>query len=302
MGIDPTNLSKPWRRLPGSSRRSGPGSTSARSAPNLDEIRACYKSERQRLLQWQEQQAEAARGRIRARDRLQHPDGRPGDRVLRPFTGAVTDTTDDAVAPALTVLSDPFTLALQRAEDQANDLLDEILSEGNRPLIIPVDLQLRNREVATEADVQALVEEIRGRLLEQVRGRRPGATTVTGVVTAMSMTPDAKHALAATIRSLRTRLLTDLHAATETAYRLSVPGRDSGLDEAARARRGRLKGWIAEQVRTQSANGAKADRSAEDFRLEAEKQAAYTLLNRLVLLRLMEAPGPSGHPSGPPPW
>ena len=35
--------------------------------PDLDEIRACYRSERQRLLQWQEQQAEAARGRVRAR-------------------------------------------------------------------------------------------------------------------------------------------------------------------------------------------------------------------------------------------
>ena len=90
--------------------------------------------------------------------------------------------------------------------------------------------------------------------------------------------------------------MTDLHAATETAYRLSVAGRDAGLDEAARAKRGRLEAWEAEQVRTQGTNGAKADRSREDFRLEAEKQAAYTLLNRLVLLRLMEAPGPSGQP------
>ena len=38
-----------------------------------------------------------------------------------------------------------------------------------RPLIARVDLSLRNREVATEAEVRALVEEIRERLLEQVR-------------------------------------------------------------------------------------------------------------------------------------
>jgi hypothetical protein len=119
---------------------------------------------------------------------------------------------------------------------------------------------------------------------------------VTGVATTLSMTSEAKHALASTIRILRFRLLEDLHAATETAYRFSVPVRDAGLDEAARARRGRLEGWIAEQVRTQSTDRAKADRSAEGFRLEAEKQAAYTLLNRLVLLRLMEAPGPSDRP------
>jgi Eco57I restriction-modification methylase len=112
----------------------------------------------------------------------------------------------------------------------------------------------------------------------------------------MSMTTDAKHALATTIRSLRARLIEDLHAATETAYRLSVHSRDAGLDEAARARRGRLEAWIAEQVRAQGATGIRGNRSAKDFRREAEKQAAYTLLNRLLLLRLMETPCPSGQP------
>jgi hypothetical protein len=110
------------------------------------------------------------------------------------------------------------------------------------------------------------------------------------------MTSGAKHALATTIRSLRALLLEDLHAATETAYRLSVPSREAGLDEAARARRGRLEAWMAEQVRAQAAAGAERGRSKEDFRREAEKQAAYTLLNRLILLRLMEASGPSGQP------
>ena len=119
---------------------------------------------------------------------------------------------------------------------------------------------------------------------------------MTDVATTMSMTSGAKHVLATTIRSLRARLLEDLHAATETAYRLSVPSREAGLDEAARARRGRLEAWMAEQVRAQAAAGAERVRSKEDFRREAEKQAAYTLLNRLILLRLMETPGPSGQP------
>ncbi|GAA1842986.1 hypothetical protein GCM10009736_06040 [Actinomadura bangladeshensis] len=111
----------------------------------------------------------------------------------------------------------------------------------------------------------------------------------------MSMTSNAKHALATTIRSLRARLIEDLHAATETAYRLSVHPRDAGLDEAARAKRRRLESWVDEQVRAQD-TGIKRDRSAEDFRREAEKQAAYTLLNRLVLLRLMETAPPSVQP------
>jgi hypothetical protein len=108
----------------------------------------------------------------------------------------------------------------------------------------------------------------------------------------MTMTPEAKRALSTSIRSLRARLLEDLHAATESAYRLSVVReKDAGLDESARARRQRLTEWIAEQGRAQAAGKGKSKgaRTSEDFRREAEKQAAYTLLNRLVLLRLMEA-------------
>lgn len=116
------------------------------------------------------------------------------------------------------------------------------------------------------------------------------------------MTPDAKSYLATTIRSARTYLvgspsqdqdLGALHAATESAYRLSVRARDAGLDESARVRRGRLEAWIAEQLRAQSAGKTKGKgaRSAQDFRREAEKEAAYTLVNRLVFLRLLEASG-----------
>ncbi|MFL4905933.1 BREX system P-loop protein BrxC [Streptomyces sp. MMS24-I2-30] len=136
---------------------------------DLAEIHNCYLAERQRLLQWQEQEAEAARTRVKARDGFSTLTGEQAHRVLRPFVSAVTDTTAEAIAPPLVSLNDPFVLALQRAEDQANDLLDEILSEGEKPLIARVDLHLRNREVSTETDVQALVDEIKERLLEHVR-------------------------------------------------------------------------------------------------------------------------------------
>jgi len=123
----------------------------------------------------------------------------------------------------------------------------------------------------------------------------------------MPMTPEAKQALSKTIRGtkgtpsgsenqgLRQRLLADLHDATESTYRLSVKrAQDSGLDEAGLRKRKRLEAWIDEQWRAEG--GASGRRSKEDFRLEAEQQAAYTLLNRLVILRLMEAPGDHGTP------
>ena len=81
----------------------------------------------------------------------------------------MTNTTAEAVAPPLKVLKDAFRLALQNAEEQANDTLDEILSEGEKPLIVKVDLSIRNREVTTEVEVETLIEEIRKRLLEQIK-------------------------------------------------------------------------------------------------------------------------------------
>ena len=102
----------------------------------------------------------------------------------------------------------------------------------------------------------------------------------------MSMTSDAKSRLSDTIRKLRERLLTDLHAASESAYRLGLKREDADLNAAANARRHRLEEWIAEQVRAET---GKKPRNANEFRLLVEKQAAYTLLNRLVLLRLLEA-------------
>lgn len=136
---------------------------------DLDEVRRSYHHERKRLLQWQEQQAESARARVKARDGFSTLTGDQSHRVLRPFASAMTDTTAEAVAPALVALKDPFTLALKRAEDHANDVLDELLSAGERPLIARVDLRLHNREVVSEADVHALIDEIKNRLLEQVR-------------------------------------------------------------------------------------------------------------------------------------
>lgn len=106
----------------------------------------------------------------------------------------------------------------------------------------------------------------------------------------MAMTPEAKRALSTTIRPLRARLLDDLHDATESAYRLSVRVQDARVDEAKRIRPERLEMWIKEQQRAQGTNAkAKSTRSDADFRRDVEKQAAYTLLNRIVILRLMEA-------------
>src|SRR6185295_19317434 len=115
-------------------------------------VRTAYREARTRLLERQEQLVEQARGRVKAREGFSTLTADQAHRVLRPLNDAPTDTTAEAIAPPLESLKDPFLLALKRAEDEANERLDEILSEGERPLIVKVDLASRNREVATEEE------------------------------------------------------------------------------------------------------------------------------------------------------
>ena len=141
---------------------------------DLSQSRAAYVAERQRLLAWQEGEADAVRGRVKAREGFSTLTGDQSHRVLRPVTLAMTDTTACAIAPSLVELRDPFSLALQRAEEEANHHLDEILSVGPKPMIVRFDVAgpLRHREISTEAELDALVDEIRERLLPLVRDNK----------------------------------------------------------------------------------------------------------------------------------
>ncbi len=132
-------------------------------------VREAYAAERTRLLEWQEQQAEQVRLRVSARDGYSTLPQEKALTVLRPVNDSLTDTSANAIAPSLRDLKDPFTVRLQEAERDANRLLDDYLSTGSNPMIVPMDLSLHNREIKTEQDVEALIDEIRERLLEQLR-------------------------------------------------------------------------------------------------------------------------------------
>jgi hypothetical protein len=109
----------------------------------------------------------------------------------------------------------------------------------------------------------------------------------------MNLTPTAKSYLSKTIRELRERLLRDIRDAAEADYRLSIlKVQEAGLDEARQVRRGRLEEWLDERVRaTQPRNDQARAAARERFLNQAVKEAGATLLNRLVLVRHMEALG-----------
>ena len=116
----------------------------------------------------------------------------------------------------------------------------------------------------------------------------------------MALTSDAKRLLAETIRGtahdpakgLRHRLLEAIKSEAAGRYRLAVDLKDAGLDEAHRRRRERLEAYLDEKTRaTKPKNAAEADKTCDRLLREAEKEAAATLLNRLITLRLLEDRG-----------
>ena len=62
-------------------------------------------------------------------------------------------------------------MALGRAAEEAGTRLDELLSQGDRPTMRPFVLSegLRDRELRTEADVDAVLDALRERLLAQIQ-------------------------------------------------------------------------------------------------------------------------------------
>jgi len=65
-------------------------------------------------------------------------------------------------------LKDAFQVRLQRCEAAADQKLDEILSEKDKKIVRPVNLNYRNRIISTSDDVEKLIEEIRKELLNQL--------------------------------------------------------------------------------------------------------------------------------------
>ncbi|WP_437737383.1 BREX-6 system adenine-specific DNA-methyltransferase PglX [Sorangium sp. So ce1335] len=111
------------------------------------------------------------------------------------------------------------------------------------------------------------------------------------------LTSDAKEALRKTVRGLRGRLIDQLTEAARGEYRLDVAAAKAQLPEARRCRRERLEAWIDEQARAarrpkdkKAGKGADAE-LRQRFLQQAAKEAAHTLLNRLVLVRILEHHG-----------
>jgi hypothetical protein len=135
----------------------------------LERIRSAYVAERTGLLAVQGAAIESAKGEIRRRHGFSTLTADKAASVLKLIEDAEDKTTPQAIAPTLATLKSMFQMRLQVAITAANERLDRFLSEGDLPMIVPVDLRLNNRELTSVDDIDSLLAEIRQRLVEQLK-------------------------------------------------------------------------------------------------------------------------------------
>lgn len=133
-------------------------------APASERVRARYIEVRRALINRQNVDAEAARDRVKTRPGFAHLDNDQVHRVLRPIGEIMIETTAEALFPPLGELRDRFASRIQEAEERAHARLDEDLSKLQESQVVKVDTQIRGREIANRAQLEALLEELNERI------------------------------------------------------------------------------------------------------------------------------------------
>lgn len=134
----------------------------------LEHIVGRYRELREEYLQQQDQQADRIRERIKLREGFSKLDGSQADTVLRPIREAVCDTTPEAVSPPLVYLRDSVPARLRESAEAADRRLDELLADFDVQ-VVQVKTELCGRELASLDEVEALLAELRERLLAQLK-------------------------------------------------------------------------------------------------------------------------------------
>jgi len=136
--------------------------------PDLEAILGAYRQARSAAMAEQEQRAEATRAEVKAIPGFDKLDPDQRHTVLRPITLALRETSEDQIAPALASLLDGLNERLASAHEAASIKIDEFSSERTGDVVVRVSLGIRNREIRSAGDIEALLNEIRTRLLAQL--------------------------------------------------------------------------------------------------------------------------------------
>lgn len=135
---------------------------------DVQTIKQKYAQVRGKLLANQQELANAASSRVNRLPGFSQLSPDEQHKVLHVIQRSITETDAESIAPSLTSLSQGCKERIEAAERQAIALFDQIAAQKSNDIVVRVSLPLRNREIRNHQDVDALLDEIRTRLLEQL--------------------------------------------------------------------------------------------------------------------------------------
>ncbi|MEE9383578.1 MAG: BREX system P-loop protein BrxC [Nannocystaceae bacterium] len=135
---------------------------------HVELIRKTYEDTRTALIAQQGVLAEAARERVKGICGYARLGDDDRAAVLRILDEVAIDTTPQALAPPLTQIVNGLAARLDEAREHARYKLDEIQAKKTGKVVVQVTIKAHDIEIATVADVESLLDEIRQRLMEQI--------------------------------------------------------------------------------------------------------------------------------------
>ena len=130
----------------------------------MKQIHERYVEVRRGVLNRQGKEADAARGRVKARSGFEKLSPDQSHSVLRPIAESVFDTTADAVAPSLADMQAGFPQRLTHGEEAANERLDQLLSACAEGQVVKLDVCLRGREIKNRDELRRVLQELEERI------------------------------------------------------------------------------------------------------------------------------------------
>lgn len=134
--------------------------------PDIDAVLAAYAEARQKRMAHQEELAEWARAKVKGDDGFVSLDDERRALVLRPIQRAVIETTPTKDDPPLRVLEAGMKQRFEEAKEAALRELEALRTETTGEVTVRVQLEVNDRVIRSAADVDALLDEIRQRLME----------------------------------------------------------------------------------------------------------------------------------------
>ena len=146
-----------------------PWENTAELVPKIEALRTAYRDQRRSILDTHAARLEQIVDRLKRRDGFETLDADQRHDVLRHLRdGAAPGTDEHAIAPPLEALAPQLAARREAAETKALAALDELLAKRGEAPTVDVALDLRGREVRTEAELDRLIDELRQRILHEL--------------------------------------------------------------------------------------------------------------------------------------